>query len=105
MKKMKSKKELGMLLSLALVLISILVVNGKLTANVENRGLPKVVFYVSWYDVSEPVLYGLKGVELVNSDFHDSKERNTVWYDPALISIGEMEKALKESGIYLGTAK
>ena len=47
MKKMKSKKELGMLLSLALVLISILVVNGKLTANVENRGLPKVVFYVS----------------------------------------------------------
>jgi hypothetical protein len=55
--------------------------------------------------VSEPVLDGLKGVELVNSDFHDSKERNTVWYNPALISIEEMENALKEAGLYLGTAK
>ena len=55
--------------------------------------------------MSEPVLDGLKGVELVNSDFHDSKERNTVWYDPALISIDEMEEALKEAGIYMGTAK
>jgi hypothetical protein len=55
--------------------------------------------------VSEPVLDGLKGVELVNSDFQDSIERNTVWYDPALISIDEMEKTLKEAGIYLGTAK
>jgi len=55
--------------------------------------------------VSEPVLDGLKGVELVNSDFHDSKERNTVWYDPGLISVNEMEKALKEAGLYLGTVK
>jgi hypothetical protein len=55
--------------------------------------------------VSEPVLDGLKGVEVVNSDFHGSKERNTVWYDPALISIDEMEKALKEAGLYRGTAK
>jgi hypothetical protein len=55
--------------------------------------------------VSEPVLDGLKGVELVNSGFHGSKERNTVWYDPALISIDQMEKALKEAGLYLGTAK
>jgi hypothetical protein len=53
--------------------------------------------------VSEPALEGLKGVDLVNSDFHGSNERNTVWYDPALISIAEMEKALKEAGLYLGT--
>ena len=105
MKKIIAKKELSILVLLTLMLISILVVNGKLTSNSENRELPKVVFYVSWYDVSEPVLDGLKGVELVNSDFHDSKERNTVWYDPALISIDEMEKALKEAGIYMGTAK
>ena len=105
MKKMRNKKELGILFSLILVLISILVVNGNLPSNSENRELPMVAFYVSWYDVSEPVLDGLKGVELVNSDFHDSKERNTVWYDPALISIGEMEEALKEAGIYMGTSK
>jgi hypothetical protein len=28
-----------------------------------------------------------------------------VWYDPALIGIGEMEKALKDAGTYLGTIK
>ena len=55
--------------------------------------------------MSEPVLDGLKGVDLVNSDFHGSTERNTVWYDPALISIDEMEKALKEAGLYRGTEK
>jgi copper chaperone CopZ len=51
--------------------------------------------------VSEPVLDGLKGVDRVNSDFHGSTERNTVWYDPAIISIDKMEKALKEAGLYL----
>jgi hypothetical protein len=55
--------------------------------------------------VSEPVLDGLKGVALVYSDYHGSTERNTVRYDPALISIDEMENALKEAGIYLGTVK
>jgi hypothetical protein len=55
--------------------------------------------------VSEPVLDGLRGVDLVNSDFHGSKERNTVWYDPDIISIDEMEKVLKEEGLYLGTEK
>jgi len=55
--------------------------------------------------VSEPVLEGLKGVELVNSDYHNDMERNIVWYDPAVISIDEMKNALKESGTYLGTEK
>ena len=105
MEKMKNRKELGILLLLVPVLISILIVNGNLPSKAENKGLPKVVFYVSWFDVSEPVLDGLKGVELVNSDFHGSKERTTVWYDPALISIDEMEIALKEVGIYRGTEK
>jgi hypothetical protein len=55
--------------------------------------------------VGEAVLEGLKGVELVNNGFKNSKETNTVWYDPALISIDEMQKALKEAGTYLGTAR
>ena len=55
--------------------------------------------------MGEAVLEGLKGVELVNSGFHHFKETNTVWYNPALINIDEMEKALKEAGTYLGTAK
>jgi len=55
--------------------------------------------------VGEAVLEGLQGVELVNNGFQDFKETNTVWYDPALISIDQMEKALKGAGTYLGTAK
>jgi len=55
--------------------------------------------------VGEEVLEGLKGVELVNNGFHDFKETNTVWYDPAVIGIDQMEKALKDAGTYLGTAK
>jgi hypothetical protein len=53
--------------------------------------------------VSEEVLDGLKGVERVSSHFLGSREANTVWYDPALISIEEMEDALKDGGGYLGT--
>jgi len=55
--------------------------------------------------VSEGVLEGLKGVEHVNSGFHIFTETNTVWYDPAAISIDKMEKALKDAGLYLGTAE
>ncbi len=55
--------------------------------------------------MGEEVLEGLKGVELVNNGFHDFKETNTVWYDPAVIGIDQMEKALKDAGTYLGTAK
>ena len=47
MMNMKSKKKLGILLLLALGLISILVVNGNLPSDAENKELPKVVFYVS----------------------------------------------------------
>jgi len=55
--------------------------------------------------VGEEALEGLQGVEHVSSDFHDATETNIVWYDPALISVGQMEKALKDAGTYLGTAK
>jgi len=53
--------------------------------------------------VSEEVLDGLEGVERVYSHFLDSHEANTVWYDPALIKIEQMENALKDGGGYLGT--
>jgi hypothetical protein len=55
--------------------------------------------------VAEPVLDGLRGVELVNSDSQNNKEINIVWYDPALISIEDMENALKDAGTYLGTER
>jgi hypothetical protein len=55
--------------------------------------------------VGEEVLEGLKGVKLVNNGFRNFKETNTVWYDPAVIRVDEMEHALKDAGTYLGTEK
>ena len=55
--------------------------------------------------MAEEALEGLKGVELVSSDFHDSMETNIVWYDPALISVDQLEQAIKDTGTYLGTAQ
>jgi hypothetical protein len=55
--------------------------------------------------VGEEVLEGLKGVELVNSGYHGSMETNAVLYDPVLISVDHIKKALEETGIYLGEVK
>ena len=71
----------------------------------ENPESSKVVFFVSWYDVGKAALEGLNGIEKVDKGFHDFKEINTVWYNPALIGIDEMEKALKAAGTYLGTVQ
>ena len=105
MKKMKNKRNLGILLLSAPVLIPILVFIGNVLSKAENPESSKVVFIVSWYDVGQEVMEGLKGVELVNKEFHNFNETNIVWYDPDLINIEAMEKALKDAGTYLGTAK
>jgi hypothetical protein len=41
----------------------------------------------------------------VEKGFRGFRETNTVFYDPALITIKEMEKALKDAGTYRGTVK
>ena len=102
---MENKKEWRLTVLLVLGLVCILVINAKLPLEAENRELAKAVFYVTWYDMSEEVLYGLRGVERVSSHFIDPYEANTVWYDPALINIEQMEKALKYAAVYLGTVK
>ena len=71
----------------------------------QNSDLAGAEFLVSWFDVGEEVLEGLKGVELVNSGYHGSMETNAVLYDPALIRVDQIENVLKETGIYLGTVK
>jgi hypothetical protein len=44
-------------------------------------------------------------VKRVEKGFHHFKEINIVYYDPNLITIKEMEMALKEVGTYLETLK
>jgi hypothetical protein len=44
-------------------------------------------------------------VKKVENGFHYFKEINTVYYDPSIITVGEMEKALTKVGTYLGTVQ
>ena len=55
--------------------------------------------------MSEEALDGLKGVERVYSHFIGSKEAHTVYYDPALISVEQMENVLKDGAGYLETVQ
>jgi hypothetical protein len=42
-------------------------------------------------------------VKKVGRGFRNSKEMNTVYYDPSVITIEEMEDALEKAGTFLGT--
>jgi len=44
-------------------------------------------------------------VKRVEKGFHNFKEINTVYYNPTVITIKEMEAALKKAGTYRGTLK
>ena len=57
----------------------------------QESSLAKATFYVYWYDVGKSALVGLKGVKKVENGWHNLKEINRVYYDPAGVTIGEME--------------
>lgn len=86
-------------------MIFLLLVIGSVSSYAEEADVSKVVFYVSWYDVGKAALEGLQGVIKVEKGFHGLKEINTVFYDPAIITINEMKKVLKDAGTYQGTVK
>ena len=71
----------------------------------QDAGTSKVIFYVQWYDIGKEALEGLKGVKRVEKGFHYFKEINTVYYDPAIITVEEMEMVLKKAGTYIGTVQ
>ena len=55
--------------------------------------------------MGQAALDGLPGVKKIEKGFHNFKEINTVYYDSALLTVGEMEQALKKAGTYIGTVK
>ena len=55
--------------------------------------------------MGKAALEGLNGVKSVEKGFKDFKEINSVSYDPTLITIEEMEEALKRAETYRGTVK
>ena len=52
--------------------------------------------------MGKATLEGLAGVHKVEKSFRGSKEINTVYFDPDLITIEKMQDALKEAGTYVG---
>jgi len=67
-------------------------------------GLRTATFYVGCYNTGEVVLEGLPGVKHIGTGFRDSREINTVTYDPSKITEGKMVEALVRAGTYHGTA-
>jgi copper chaperone CopZ len=53
--------------------------------------------------VGKAALEGLRGVSKVTSGWHGAMEINTVTYDKKVISVKEMEEALRKAGTYLKT--
>ena len=101
---MKIKEKFGVLFLPVLVLITLVLVYGYRPSHAENPKLSTVTFYVQWYDVGEAALEGLEGIKRIENGFHNSKEINIVYYDASIITIEEMEDALKKTGTYIGTA-
>ena len=85
-------------------LILIVVGVSYMDARAKDVSTAQATFYVYWYDVGKAALVGLEGVKKVKNGWLNSKEINRVYYDPAAVTIGDMEAALKKAKTYQGTA-
>ncbi len=73
------------------------------TAAKQDKEISKVIFNVKCYDEGEAVLQGLKGIQKIETGLLYAYETDTVYYDPKIITIKDMETALKRAGIHLET--
>ena len=78
---------------------------GDRVALAQETGTSKVIFKVKCYDDGKAALQGLKGVQKIETGFHYIHETDTVYYDPNLITIKDMETALKKAGTYVDTVQ
>lgn len=54
--------------------------------------------------MGKAALEGLRGVKKVEKGFRGGREINTVFFDPAEITVEKMVEALTRAGTYSGTA-
>ncbi len=73
------------------------------TAAAQDKVISKVIFKVKCYDEGKAALQGLIGIQKIETGFHYVHETDTVYYDPKVITIKDMEIALKKAGTYLKT--
>jgi len=71
----------------------------------DSNGTSSVIFKVHCYDEGKAALQGMKGIQRIETGFHSMSETDTVYYDPKLITIEEMETALKKAKTYIETMK
>ena len=69
----------------------------------QDAGTAKAVFVVHCYDEGKTALETMPGVKRVDRGFRHFREINTVYYDPAVITVLDMEMALKKAGTYSET--
>jgi len=98
------KKITTLILSLAVVAMVLFSAYGVTHAE-DDAELSSVTFYVHCYDVGKHALEDLDGVDDVERGFLNSREINTVHYDPSVITVEEMEEALKDARTYSGTVE
>ena len=79
--------------------------SGDRVALAQDTEVSKVIFKVKCYDEGKAALQGLKGIHKIETGFHYVHETDTVYYDPKMITIEEMEAALKKAGTYVETMK
>ncbi len=70
-----------------------------------ENGTSKVVFKVKCYDEGKSALQGLKGIKKIETGFHYIHETDTVYFDSSVVTIEQMETALKKAGTYVETIK
>ena len=73
------------------------------TALAQEQGTASVIFRVTCYDEGKAALQGMKGIQRIETGFHYLHETDTVYFDPKLITIEEMETVLKKAGTYVET--
>ncbi len=73
------------------------------TAAKQDKEISKVIFKVKCYDEGKTVLQGLKGIQKIETGLLYVHETDTVYYDPRVITIKDMETALKRAGTHLET--
>jgi copper chaperone CopZ len=73
------------------------------SAIAQEQGAEKVMFKVRCYDEGKAALRGMKGIQRIETGFHYLHETDTVYFDPKVITVEDMEAALKRAGTYLET--
>ncbi len=85
--------------------ISVIVLSGRAMSSGPENSESKVVFAVHCYDDGARALQGMPGVIRIEKGHRFSRETDTVYYDPAIITIEKMENALKQAGTYRDTIR